>query len=335
MCFKICLIGCGDFAGQVHGSAHLSYAHSHPRTELTACCDIDAGRAKKFAARFGYARHYSDMEAMMDREKPDAVVVLVMPQVTAKVVAAVLSRGLPVFLEKPPGMNLKEIDELIAISAAHMAPTQVGFNRRYMPLMQRARQILEVDFAPIQQVNYNMIRYERNDPDFSITAIHAIDAAMFLAGSPYRRMRLDYEALEGFDVSRWNVSLRGECESGAFVNIHIQPMAGYLSESFSVHGVGVSLLGEVLGPGLTANVGRLEHWVADKRIGEYSDTGLTKSVRRGVDGEFSAFCDAIRSGNTPTPSLEQCRRQVCLMEALRNRETGVIDFSTLMLSTPG
>ncbi len=327
MCFKICLIGCGDFASQVHGAAHLNYANSDPSVELSACCDLNGELAKAFGARFGYRRYYTDMEAMMDRELPDAVIVLVMPQATARVASAVLRRGIPIFLEKPPGMNLKEIDDLITIAAEYMVPNQVAFNRRYMPLMLRARDIIEEGIYPIQQVNYSMIRYARDDPDFSVTSIHAIDAAMFLAGSTYRKMNLHFEVLEGVEASRSNVSLYGECESGTSININIQPMAGYLSESFSVHGVGVSLLGEVLGPGIKANAGRLEHWVGDEIVGVYSDKGHTKSSRTGIDGEFAAFCDAVRSGAMPTPSLEDCRHQIRLMEAVRNRECDVIDFS--------
>lgn len=327
MRFKVCLIGCGDFAAQVHGAAHVNYANNDPSVELAACCDLDGARAKEFSKRFCYRRFYTDMEAMMDQESPDVVIVLVMPQVAAKVASSVLRRGTPFFLEKPPGMNLKEIDDLIAIAAEYMVPNQVAFNRRYMPLMRRAREIIEAGLNPIQQVNYNMIRYGRDDPDFSVTAIHAIDAAMFLAGSPYRKVSLRFEALKGVEASRSNFSLLGECESGTSINIHVQPMAGYLSEYFSVHGVGVSLFGEILGPGLAANSGKLEHWVRDKRVEKYSDVGLTISSRTGIDGEFAAFCDAVRSGAIPTPSLEHCWRQVRLMEAVRNRETDIIDFS--------
>lgn len=328
MRFNICLIGCGDFATQVHGSAHINYATRNSCAELAACCDIDGNRAKEFAQQFGFRRYYTDWKLMMERESPDVVSVLVAPPVMSKLAASVLCQGIPVFMEKPPGMNLEEIDNLIAIAAEHMTPTQVAFNRRYMPLIRRAREIIDAGISPIQQVNYNMIRHERDDADFSITAIHAIDAAMFLAGSPYRSARLRFEELEGVEQSRSNVSLWGECDSGTYLNIHIQPMAGYLSESFSVHGVGVSLFGEVLGPGLAARAGRLEHWLGDKRVGSYTGDGLTQSSRTGIDDEFAAFCDAIQAGKVPRPSLEDCRHQVRLMEAIRNREDGVIDFST-------
>jgi myo-inositol 2-dehydrogenase/D-chiro-inositol 1-dehydrogenase len=324
MSFKVCVIGCGDFAARVHGPAHAAYAASDSQVELTACCDLDRARAEVFASKFGYQRVYTDMEEMLERESPQAVAVLVAPQAAARVALAVMRRGIPLFLEKPPGITLEEVDALIAGAAQGRVVNQVAFNRRYMPLMLKAREIIDAGIAPIQQVTYNMIRYQRDDPDFSVTAIHAIDAAMFLAGSPYRKVRLRFEGIDGLSASRSNVTIMAECESGVFVNIHIQPMAGYLSESFSVHGVSASLLGEVLGPGLSCDSGRLEHWVDDKCVGRFSDEGLTLSKRTGIDDEFAAFCRTVRAGGVPTPALSQCRWQVRVMEALRNREEGDI-----------
>ncbi|MDP0495851.1 MAG: Gfo/Idh/MocA family oxidoreductase [Verrucomicrobiota bacterium JB024] len=327
MKLKLCLIGCGGFSADVHGPAHMSYAATHPGVELAACCDLDAKRAQDYALRFGYRRVYTDAERMLEQEAPDAVFVLVMPRVSAAVASVVLRRGIPLFLEKPPGMTGREIETLSALAREHQVPSQVAFNRRYMPIMQAARRILDERFPSVLQVNYHMIRYNRADPDFSVTAIHAIDAAQFLAGSPYRQASLRFEYKVGVEASRSNVTVLAETASGTAVNIHIQPMAGLVSESFTVHGVGMSLSGSVYGPGGQANSGFLEHWIGDRLVSSHTDEGLERPVRMGIHAEVEAFCEAVRQGGPMTPSLEECQSQVRLMEAIRNRETGNLTFT--------
>lgn len=328
MSFKLCVIGCGGFADHVHGAAQMSYATGNLEVELAACCDLDAARAEAYARKFGFNRFYTDVEAMLDKEAPDAVFVLVMPGAAASVGRQVLSRGIPMFLEKPPSLTKRDLDGLIELATRHRVPTQVGFNRRYMPLMRRARRILDHGFSPIQQVNYEIIRFGRDDPDFSITAVHAIDAAQFLAGSPYRWGRFRFEEIEGIAASRSNVTLQAECESGTAINIHIQPMAGLVLEAFAVHGVGMSLTGNIFGPGAKAKCGQLARWQGDDCREVFTDEGLTLSGRTGIEAEVAAFCEAIRLGNPPGPSLAMCCRQVRLMEAIRNREERVIDFAS-------
>ena len=77
MSFKICTIGCGWLASKYHGPSYAGYAAKNPDTELTACCDLDESKAVEFRDRFGFQRHYVDMEEMLSTEKPSAVCVVV------------------------------------------------------------------------------------------------------------------------------------------------------------------------------------------------------------------------------------------------------------------
>ena len=48
MSFKICIIGCGNHASSVHGPSYKKYALLHSDVELSACCDVDLDKAKRF-----------------------------------------------------------------------------------------------------------------------------------------------------------------------------------------------------------------------------------------------------------------------------------------------
>ena len=64
---KAAIIGCGSIA-RVHKQVLLSI----PEAKLTACCDIKRERSKEFAAT-GNLHAYSDLEKLLDKEKPDVV----------------------------------------------------------------------------------------------------------------------------------------------------------------------------------------------------------------------------------------------------------------------
>src|SRR5262245_48928478 len=111
---KLCLVGCGDHAQSSHGPAQAKYAAAHPELVLAACCDTIETLAEEFCFRFGFARAYGDVERMLDAEAPDAVVVVVPEDATVAVAEAVLGRGVPLLVEKPPGRSAIEVDRLIA-----------------------------------------------------------------------------------------------------------------------------------------------------------------------------------------------------------------------------
>ncbi|MDO8971533.1 MAG: Gfo/Idh/MocA family oxidoreductase, partial [Saprospiraceae bacterium] len=113
MTFKICTIGCGQLAISHHGPAYVKYVSQTPDTELTACSDLDQSKAAYFARRFGFKRSYTDPIAMLEKEHPDVVCLLVPPTVTAPLTCQILMMGYPLLMEKPPGLTVVETDQMI------------------------------------------------------------------------------------------------------------------------------------------------------------------------------------------------------------------------------
>ncbi len=322
------MIGCGSFARQFHGPAQQRCAAQDPTLELAACCDVDENRARDYGSAFGYARHYTDLLAMLAAERPDAVVLAVPPGITSVAASLVLARGFPLLLEKPPGISPGELGTLIEAADKGRARAQVGFNRRYMPVMRRAREILDGEFAttPVGRIDYEMLRFNRWDSDFSTTAVHAIDAVRFLAGSPFCTARLAYQPLTHEGREAADISLEVECVSGTRVRVGIQPVAGCNSESVKIHAVGQSLTIRIPYPGKTMGDGRLEHWRGDELMTSFSDAGGDALEKMGIVDETKAFLAAVRSGAEPSPGLKDCRQQVALMETIRLRRTVPADF---------
>ena len=130
---RLCQVGCGEHARVAHGPSQARCARERGDLVLAGCSDLDAARAEAFRRDFGYGRAFTDAAAMLDAERPDAVVVVVPVEQTAAVGSMVLERGLPLLLEKPPGATVPEVDRLIAAAEAggRPVPHQVAFNRRF------------------------------------------------------------------------------------------------------------------------------------------------------------------------------------------------------------
>jgi myo-inositol 2-dehydrogenase/D-chiro-inositol 1-dehydrogenase len=324
---KLCMIGCGDFARRFHGPAQQRCAREVNGLELSGCCDVDARRARAFAENFGYARPHTDLVAMLASERPDAVVLAVPPAHTCSIASEVLARGFPLLLEKPPGLTGAELARLIEAADKGRAPAQVAFNRRYMPVMGRAREILDGALAGgATRVDYEMTRYERWDADFSTTAVHAIDAVRFLAGSPFEDVRIEYQPIRRGSLETVAVSAEIRCASGLRARLEIQPVAGANTESARIHALGHTVSVKIPYPGEPMADGLVEHWSGDKIAETFSDHGLEVGERMGIVGETRAFLSAVRTGAAGSPGLGDCRQQVQLMEAIRRRAPGLNDL---------
>jgi len=323
--FKICVIGAGWMATQGHGPSYRSYALTHPGVELAACCDMDAKKASDFQVAFGFAKHYTDIFAMLDKERPDAVCLTVPVELTAELAIRILEAGYPLMMEKPPGMNPGEAQAIALAAEKAKTPHQVAFNRRFMPLVRRLRSDLENVEAsgPIQNLQYTMLRSGRLDEDFSTTAIHGIDAAKFLAGSDYDHVRFTYQELPEQGAGVANIFLDCGLASGASAQLRFCPVAGAVLERAEVNCSGHTFLLELPIWGGFDSPGRLLH-LRDNRLVSLT-TGLDVCdtqemfVTNGFYGENASFFEDIRSGRMPVDDVRSSLQSVEIAACIRTR----------------
>lgn len=325
---KLAVIGCGEHAVGSHGPAQVRYAAEHPGVELTACCDLDQGRAARYRDRFGFRRSYTDLGAMIERERPDAVVVAVLPEVSCAVGSEVFARGVPVLLEKPPGLTVEEVDRLIAAAerggaGGRAVPHQVGFNRRFVPLLREARERLAPG-GPVHHVHYEMTRVDRREPDFSTTAIHGLDTVRFLAGSDVAEARFRYQEQPALGPGVANLFVDAVMASGASAQLAFCPVGGTIVERATVHTEGHTVFVHVPVAGSADMPGRLQHVergrLAVDEAGPKSGKDAEPFVLGGFYGEYEAFLGDLAAGRTPTPGLRASRQSVELAACLRRRE---------------
>jgi predicted dehydrogenase len=269
---------------------------------------------------------------MLDAETPDAVVLVVPENATPALASSILDRGLPVLIEKPPGRTAAEIDGLIAAAirggrSEKPVPHQVAFNRRFAPLVREMRRRLAAlpGSPPIQHLHYEMTRVDRRDPDFSITAIHGIDAVRSLAASDYAEVRFRYQEHPALGAGVANIFMDAVMASGATAHLAFCPNAGVVVERAQAQAVGHSLFLEIPMWDAFDSPGRLQHLergvcVADLRGDAVSD-GPAAWELGGFHAEYEAFLGDLAAGRTPSPSLLEARQSVVVAQHIRERRS--------------
>ena len=325
MSFKICSIGCGNIATTWHGPAYTRYVREHPDTQLLACCDVEDAKATEFANRFGYGHRYTDFQRMLPAEQPDAVTLTVPDTVTCELSCRIMEMGYPLLTEKPPGRTVEEIDRMITAAQAAGVPNQVAFNRRHVPLVRRLKRLLTQLLEPgqMQHIRYEFTRVGRNDADFSVTAIHAIDTARYLVGSDYQGVRFHYQPFPQLGPTSANIFMDCTFTSGVTAHLSICPVTGAATERVAVYAHDHTFFLQIpMWNGLDAP-GHLLHVHRDKvqldLLGD-PDTDNEPIVMSGFYGENASFFDTVRQGRMPKDDLRSARQSVAIAECLRQRQ---------------
>lgn len=304
-----------------HGPSFRRCAQNNPDVTLAACCDLDAEKAEKFRSSFGFAEAYTDIDQMIREEKPDALSLVVPVPLTAQLTVKFLRLGIPVILEKPPGMNREETLWMIEEAEKSGTPNQVAFNRRYMPLVDRFQKLRQACTANLWQ--YDFFRVNRQDRDFSTTCIHGIDTMGFLAGTPYRSVDFTYRAVPG--AGSWVADILLECEfaDGSAGRITFAPMTGVIAERCTMHGTNEIISAQLPVFGSIDGHGSLIHVKSGTVIENETPEPTENFVENGFYGENAAFFDCIRVGKKPVGDIRSSLQTVEIAACIRDRKSSI------------
>lgn len=136
---KFALAGCGRIAKR---HADLLSAGQIAGARVVAVCDVDAARAKSFAARYAVPG-YESLSVMLSRQDIDVVSVLTPSGLHAQHVIQAVGSGRHVVVEKPMALTLADADAMIfAAERANVRLFVVKQNRFNVPIV-KARQALD------------------------------------------------------------------------------------------------------------------------------------------------------------------------------------------------
>jgi len=186
---RIGWIGCGTHASEML----LPHLVRHEAV-LAALCDTDAARLARVARGYGVpaANCTTDARALLARDDIDAVGMAIGPAAHVELGMAALARGLPVFMEKPPGADAAQARRLAEAAARARKPLVLGFMKRYSTANRIAINLVrKPEFgAPASFLGEYMTAptYFAKDPDYTgfylHHCVHYMDLVPHLMGKP-------------------------------------------------------------------------------------------------------------------------------------------------------
>jgi predicted dehydrogenase len=132
---NIAIVGCG-----LIGSKR---AQSLAGGRLAICCDLDRGRSQGLAAAHPGAAAVTDWRAAVTSPDIDIAIVATTHDMLAPIAAAAAGAGKHVLLEKPGARRACELDAVAEAASGTGALVRVGFNHRYHPALQKAREVFD------------------------------------------------------------------------------------------------------------------------------------------------------------------------------------------------
>ncbi|MEV8588275.1 bi-domain-containing oxidoreductase [Streptomyces sp. NPDC051180] len=292
---RLAFVGAGNYAT----SMLLPHLAQREGVELSTVVTTTALSAANAQRKFGFAEATTDLDAVLGDKSIDAVFVVTRHSSHADLTRKALLAGKAVFVEKPLALTEDELaGVLAAVEESGNDRLQVGFNRRFSPLLQEARKQFGTRTGPASLrylINAGRLEhgswYLRQGTEgsrFAGEGGHFIDTASWLLGadpvSVYATATPGHEDLQ--------VLLTYPDGSTATLSYVTSGAPGFPKETLDLVADGRVLR---LDDFVRASVYGARKWVSSR---------LPKARDKGQSAELAAFVKAVRTGGPMPVPLE-------------------------------
>ena len=293
---RVAFVGAGNYAS----SMLLPHLVERPDVELRQVVTTSALSASNAKRKFGFDSASTDVEAMLADAEVDAVFVVTRHSSHAELTRRALLAGKAVFVEKPLALSEAELGRVLAaVEESGNDRLQVGFNRRFAPLLGQAKARLGRRVGPASVrylVNAGQLErsswYSRQDSEgsrFVGEGGHFVDTVSWLLDSEPSTVFAC--ATPGQDDLQ--VVLRYLDGSTAVITYATSGAVGFPKETIDLLADGKVLH---LDDFQRAGVHGRKRWSTPRLVSPWMARGRDKGQRAQID----AFVDAARSGG-PMP----------------------------------
>jgi predicted dehydrogenase len=139
------LIGYG-FMGRTHSNAFRKVNNFFDlpyQPVLKAICARDGGKAKAFAARWGYESVETDWRKLIERDDIDLIDIATPNNTHAEIAIAAAKAGKMILCEKPLSMDGRQGEQMVKAIEKAGVPNMVWYNYRRVPAVTMAKQLID------------------------------------------------------------------------------------------------------------------------------------------------------------------------------------------------
>lgn len=317
---NIAVIGCGQI-----GIKRLRCLGSRHR--LVAAADTVRERAEHLVRQFQQSAVVLDWQKVVQNPDVDVILVATTHDWLARITLAAVEAGKHVLVEKPAGRRPEELEPVIAAAARKRRWVAVGFNHRFHPALQKARQIVDSGvLGPLTTIrgryghgaHLGYDREWRSDPaiagggELIDQGMHLIDLSRWFLG--------EFTQVTGFTASYfWQrpvednafLLLRTAEDHAAWLHVNCAEWKNMFS--FEIFGRDGKL--QIDGLGGSYGVERLTYYKMLPEMGP-PETFMWEYPfeDRSWGLEFEAFVHAIETGTPPPASLQDAKAALDIVD---------------------
>ncbi|MER7689772.1 bi-domain-containing oxidoreductase [Streptomyces sp. NPDC097610] len=292
---RLAFIGAGNYATSML-LPHLAQREGVKLSTVVTTTALSAANAQR---KFGFEDATTDLDAVLGDKSVDAVFVVTRHSSHAELTRQALLAGKTVFVEKPLALTEDELaGVLAAVEESGNDRLQVGFNRRFAPLLQEAKTRFGTRTGPANLrylVNAGRLQHGSwylqqgtEGSRFAGEGGHFIDTASWLLDadpvSVYATATSGNEDLQ--------IVLRYPDGSTATISYVTTGPSGFPKETLDLVADGSALR---LDDFVRASVYGRKKWVSSR---------LPKARDKGQNAELAAFIKAVRTGGPMPVPLE-------------------------------
>ncbi|RKR38232.1 Gfo/Idh/MocA family oxidoreductase [Paraburkholderia sp. BL17N1] len=194
------------------GRAHMAVAQQSGTCTLSAIVD-PSPTAQALADQAGVPL-YRTLEELLERDRPDGVILATPNQLHVEHALICLAAGVPTLLEKPIASTVDEAETLVGEVEHRGVPLLIGHHRAHSPIMARAKQLIDegrlgklvavmgsaVFFKPDEYYADAPWRREPGGGPILLNMIHEVHNLRMLCGDIVAVQAFSSHATRGFPV---------------------------------------------------------------------------------------------------------------------------------------
>ena len=310
---SIGLIGAGSFAKNVL----LPELNKLQGIKLHTVISKRGNSASYVKEKYNFLIAGSSEDEIFENPAINGVIITTQHDSHSSLASKALSKGKCVFVEKPLGLSIAELENVAKTAQSSNGFFQVGFNRRFAPIFQRAKSeidnlggpkhmVFRINAGPIPEGSWIQSPAEGGGRIIG-EMCHFIDLARYFVGSPIVSLISD-STRKGKDFCD-DVATSITFSDGSLVSISYTSLgdSSYPKESYEIYGGGSVLT--------INNLQKLS----------ITSGGKTKTIRykreKGIKQQLNEFVKSVKDNNGPPidemEALESSAASISIIESLQ------------------
>ena len=238
MTLRAAFIGAGNRSQR----AHYPNVARLDDVEMAAVCELDEGRLDQVVDKYGFQQVYTNHEEMLAEANPDIVYCIMNEQWLLQPALDCLNAGKHIFIEKPPGANPQETQQLLDAAVANNVFAMVGYQRRFTAVTREAMRRVTAK-GPVSTVVGTFNKQLLGDASGGFTTTlwndvtHIVDLVRFMAGGEAVEVTAYQDKIESEHKNCYTALIR--FDNGATGTIFGNRVSGGRVLRSELHGVGI------------------------------------------------------------------------------------------------